>query len=109
MPDIPSLWPDTAADLERVARRFYERFQAEHAALLPFLQGITDEAARARCALRLLNRLMFRRFLQHKGWLAGDADYLFEAPQIEKDHPALEIPAEARQRLAAFFDEYRWR
>ncbi len=109
MPDISSLWPDTAADLERVARRFYERFQAEHAALLPFLQGITDEAARARCAWRLLNRLMFRRFLQHKGWLAGDADYLFEAPQIEKDHPALEIPAEARQRLAAFFDEYRWR
>ena len=30
-------------DVERVTKRFYERFKAEHAAFLKFLEGIPDE------------------------------------------------------------------
>ncbi|MFO1420708.1 MAG: DNA methyltransferase [Candidatus Competibacteraceae bacterium] len=63
-------------DVERVTKRFYEQFQKEHAAFLKFVAGIPDSADRAWYASAMLNRLMFVYFMQRKGFLDGDRDYL---------------------------------
>ncbi len=63
-------------DVERVTKRFYDRFQKEHAAFLNFIAGITEVADREWYASVMLNRLMFVYFIQRKGFLDGDHDYL---------------------------------
>src|SRR5213076_887394 len=63
-------------DVERITKRFYERFQTEHAAFLKFISGITERADREWYASVMLNRLMFVYFIQRKGFLDGDRDYL---------------------------------
>ena len=63
-------------DVERVTKRFYDRFQKEHAAFLKFVSGITDRADKEWYASVMLNRLMFIYFIQRKGFLDGDRDYL---------------------------------
>jgi hypothetical protein len=65
-----------AFDVERVTKRFYDRFQKEHAAFLGFIRGIADTADREWYASLTLNRLMFVYFIQRKGFLDGDTDYL---------------------------------
>ena len=64
-----------AFDVERVTKRFYERFDAERKAFLGFIRGL-DGAARDWYAALMLNRLMFIYFIQKKGFLDGDRDYL---------------------------------
>jgi hypothetical protein len=63
-------------DVERVTKRFYERFKQEHAVFLDFVKGITDAADREWYASVMLNRLMFVYFIQRKRFLDGDPDYL---------------------------------
>lgn len=63
-------------DVERVTKRFYDRFQKEHAAFLKFIAGITERADHEWYASVMLNRLMFVYFIQRKGFLDGDSDYL---------------------------------
>jgi hypothetical protein len=63
-------------DVERVTKRFYERFKKEHAAFLKFITGITESPDRDWYASVMLNRLMFVYFIQRKGFLDGDRDYL---------------------------------
>ena len=63
-------------DVERVTKRFYDRFQKEHAAFLKFVSGITDRADQEWYASVMLNRLMFVYFIQRKSFLDGDRDYL---------------------------------
>jgi hypothetical protein len=63
-------------DVERVTKRFFEQFQKEHAAFLKFIAGITDGADHEWYASVMLNRLMFVYFIQRKGFLDGDRDYL---------------------------------
>ena len=63
-------------DVERVTKRFYDRFKKEHAAFLKFITGITESADRDWYASVMLNRLMFVYFIQRKGFLDGDRDYL---------------------------------
>jgi len=63
-------------DVERVTKRFYERFKAEHGGFLKFLRGIPDEAAQRWYASVMINRLMFIYFIQKKGFLDGDPNYL---------------------------------
>ena len=63
-------------DVERVTKRFYERFQKEHTAFLKFITGITESADHEWYASVMLNRLMFVYFIQRKGFLDGDRDYL---------------------------------
>ena len=65
-----------AFDVERVTRRFYEEFRKQHAAFLKFIQGIPVEEDGAWYASLMLNRLMFLYFIQKKGFLDGDPDYL---------------------------------
>lgn len=63
-------------DLERVTKRFYDRFKTEHTAFLKFLQGIPDEDLQRWYVSVTLNRLMFVYFIQWKGFLDGDQHYL---------------------------------
>ena len=66
----------TRFDLDRVTKRFYDRFKSEHAAFLKFIKGITDQGDHEWYASLMLNRLMFVYFIQKKGFLDGDPDYL---------------------------------
>ncbi len=63
-------------DVERVTKKFYERFKKEHAAFLDFIGGITERADQEWYASVMLNRMMFVYFIQRKGFLDGDRDYL---------------------------------
>jgi hypothetical protein len=65
-----------AFDVDRITKRFYDRFKAEHAAFLNFIKGIKADADLQWYTSLMLNRLMFIYFIQKKGFLDGDTDYL---------------------------------
>ena len=65
-----------AFDVERTTKKFYDRFKVEHSAFLKFLEGIPDEEMERWYASVMLNRLMFIYFIQKKGFLNDDANYL---------------------------------
>ena len=68
--------PGTAFDVEKVTKRFYERFRAELTAFGKFIEGITAQGDRDWYASLMLNRMMFVYFFQKQGFLDGNADYL---------------------------------
>ena len=61
---------------ERVTKKFFNHFENEHKAFLEFLKGIPDEEMQRWYASVMLNRLMFIYFIQKKGFLDNDIDYL---------------------------------
>ncbi len=61
---------------ERVTERFYKRFESNHSELQDGIEGLDDEDLRRWYASLLMNRLMFIYFLQKKGFLSDDRDYL---------------------------------
>jgi len=65
-----------AFDVERVTKRFYDEFRREHAAFLKFITGIPVKEDKEWYASVMLNRLMFIYFIQRKGFLDNDPDYL---------------------------------
>ena len=65
-----------AFDVERITKKFYDRFKVEHSAFLKFLEGIPDEEMERWYVSVMLNRLMFIYFIQKKGFLNDDANYL---------------------------------
>ena len=65
-----------AFDVEKVTKKFYERFKTEHASFLGFIKGIPDKQMESWYASVMINRLMFLYFIQEKGFLNGDKDYL---------------------------------
>ncbi|URW75045.1 BREX-1 system adenine-specific DNA-methyltransferase PglX [Sphingomonas donggukensis] len=65
-----------AFDAERPSRRFYDRFKTEHDAFLARIGGIASDDDRSWYASVMLNRLMFVYFIQQKGFLDGDRNYL---------------------------------
>ena len=65
-----------AFDVEKVTKRFYDRFKKEHAAFLDFIEGIAAAADREWYASLMLNRMMFVYFIQKRGFLDNDPDYL---------------------------------
>ena len=65
-----------AFDVEKVTKRFYDRFKKEHETFLGFIDGIADLAGREWYASLMLNRMMFIYFIQKRGFLDSDADYL---------------------------------
>ncbi len=66
----------SALDVERVTKRFYDRFKKEHQTFLKFIQGIDERTDRDWYASLMLNRMMFVYFIQKRGFLDGDPDYL---------------------------------
>ena len=66
----------TAFYAEKVTKKFYDRFKKEHDAFLGFLNGIPDEEMQKWYVSVMLNRLMFIYFIQKKGFLNSDINYL---------------------------------
>jgi hypothetical protein len=63
-------------DAEAVTRAFYDRFKQEYHTFLGFISGIESNVDREWYASLMLNRLMFTYFIQKRGFLDGDVDYL---------------------------------
>ena len=65
-----------AFDIERVTKAFYRDFDTHRKAFLKVIDGIAEVADCEWYASVMLNRLMFVYFIQCKGFLDGDRDYL---------------------------------
>ena len=65
-----------AFDRDRISKSFYEKFKAQHEAFANFIEGLTAASDKAWYASLMLNRLMFVYFIQKKGFLDGDENYL---------------------------------
>ena len=63
-------------DVDTVTKKFYERFKKEHDAFLKFIAGIPDEHFHQWYVSVMLNRLMFIYFIQKRGFLNNDLNYL---------------------------------
>ena len=66
----------SALDVEKITKRFYDRFKAELTAFGDFIDGIKARGDRDWYASLMLNRMMFVYFVQKQGFLDGDTDYL---------------------------------
>jgi hypothetical protein len=91
-------------DVDRVTKRFFDRFKVEHAAFLKAIDGIADEEARAWYTSLMLTRLMFTYFIQKQGFLPrGDEHYLrHRLEEFKRDHPSASF---YRQFLLRLFQE----
>jgi len=65
-----------AFDIERVRKTFYREFDTHRTAFIDGIDGIDELVDRERYASIMLNRLMCVYFIQKKGFLDGDQDYL---------------------------------
>ena len=66
----------SALDVEKITKRFYDRFRAELTAFGGFIEGIEAQGDRDWYASLMLNRMMFVYFVQKQGFLDNDTDYL---------------------------------
>jgi hypothetical protein len=79
--------PHPVSDVEKTTNAFYRRFKEEHSEFLRYVQGIADQCDRERYALLMLNRLLFLAFIQQRGFLAGDRNYLRNRlRQVQEQH-----------------------
>ena len=73
-----------AVNSEKITKDFYSGFRKEHNAFAEFITGIDDQIPASKNRDKqwytsvMLNRLMFCYFIQKKGFLDGDFDYLQE-------------------------------
>jgi len=65
-----------AFDRDRISRTFYDKFKAQHDDFAKFIKGLKDAADNAWYAALMLNRLMFVYFIQKRGFLDKDENYL---------------------------------
>ena len=77
-----------ALDVERVTKRFYERFRKELEDFGKFIEGITAQGDRDWYASLMLNRMMFVYFVQKQGFLDEDIDYLRNRLKIVQEQGA---------------------
>ena len=61
---------------EKVTKQFYDKFSKEHTSFLTFIKGIEDNVNKDWYASLMLNRLMFCYFIQKKGFLDNNKNYL---------------------------------
>ncbi len=66
------------ANAEKITKKFYEGFKKEHTSFLSFIKGIDEKANKEWYASLMLNRLMFCYFIQKKGFLDNNKNYLRE-------------------------------
>ena len=65
-----------ALDVEKVTKRFYDEFKDEHDSFSKLIKGIENLEELAWYTSVMLNRLMFIYFIQKKGFLNGNQNYL---------------------------------
>ena len=75
-------------DVERVTKRFYDRFRKELTDFQKFIEGFAKQGDRDWYASLMLNRLMFVYFIQKQGFLDGDPDYLRNRLEMAQNLPA---------------------
>lgn len=63
---------------EKVTKKFYDKFKKEHTAFRKFIDGIEDQLELDWYTSLMLNRLMFIYFIQKKGFLDSNTNYLRE-------------------------------
>lgn len=63
-------------DVDRITKKFYEAFKEEHRYFMLFIRGIAHEVHREWYTSVMLSRLMLVYFIQKKGFLDGDEEYL---------------------------------
>lgn len=63
-------------NVEQVTKKFYENFRKEHKKFIEFIEGISVVTDREWYASLMLNRLMFCYFIQKKGFLDNNLNYL---------------------------------
>ena len=79
---LPILQGAFAVNSEKITKDFYAGFKKEHSAFVKFISGIDDDIADKENKNKhwytsiMLNRLMFCYFIQKKGFLNLDFDYL---------------------------------
>lgn len=73
-------------DTEQVAKHFYAEFQQQREAFQASIRGIPAEQDRNWYASVLINRLMFIYFIQQKGFLNNNTDYLRERLEWSTTH-----------------------
>jgi len=61
---------------EKVTKSFYKQFQKEHKSFTKYIEGIEVERDKDWYASVMLNRLMFCYFIQKKGFLDNNTNYL---------------------------------
>ncbi|MGW3735047.1 Eco57I restriction-modification methylase domain-containing protein [Streptomyces sp. NPDC005148] len=65
-----------AFDADKVTKSFYDKFLAKHKELVKAIRGLEAPREREWYGALLMNRLMFIYFMQRKGFMDGDRDYL---------------------------------
>ena len=65
-----------ALDVEKVTKKFYDRFKKEHDDFSKFIKGIPEKDMQSHYVSVTLNRLMFVYFIQAKGFLDNNPKYL---------------------------------
>ena len=70
-------------DTREVVKRFYDEFETHRTELIGKVTGLSSDVdkpgqAKARYVQTLFNRLIFLHFIQEKGLLNGNSDYLLE-------------------------------
>ncbi|MCC5841658.1 MAG: Eco57I restriction-modification methylase domain-containing protein [Opitutales bacterium] len=75
LPDVVRL-AQSQLDVERVTKRFYQLFDKQKNAFTKAIAGISAGGDREWYASVMLNRLMFIYFVQKKGFLDNNPDYL---------------------------------
>ncbi len=66
----------SAFDADKITKAFYDKFLAKQKALVEVIQGLDNKDEREWYSALLMNRLMFIYFLQRKGFMDGDRNYL---------------------------------
>lgn len=85
-----------AFDVETVTKKFYDRFKSEHAAFLKLISGVKNQGDLQWYTSLMLNRLMFVYFIQKKGFLDGDANYLQNRMRMIRE-------AQGRDKFQTFY------
>lgn len=70
---------------EKVTKQFYESFKKQHTSFLSFIKGIDGKADKDWYASLMLNRLMFCYFIQKKGFLDNNKNYLRDKLNLCKE------------------------
>jgi Eco57I restriction-modification methylase len=77
-----ALEENTPVSRKKASKQFYQRFQREYHSFSQRIQGIALENERQLYAMLLLKRLMVLYFLQYKGLLDYDKNYLSNRLQV---------------------------
>ena len=91
---------------DKVTASFYEDFQKHHAQFVAHVEGIPAVSDRQWYVSVLLNRLMFVYFIQQKGFMAGDQNYLrTRLDEVRRQHGPDQFYAFYRDFLLPLFHD----